>query len=146
MSFKRKGQAQTTQLPGTRPSPLASSILNVSTGIPSLDDVLGGGLQLGSVTVVLAPDPHAAYGDIVQRYFIAQGISSGQRVCILDDDANTLASSCMWISKSALEEADEGSTSNATDSGGIKIAWRYEKMKQFQTSIKHTESVYFYAA
>ncbi|KIJ56722.1 hypothetical protein M422DRAFT_22880 [Sphaerobolus stellatus SS14] len=137
MSFKRKGQPQITQLPGTRTSRLASSVFNISSGVPSLDDILGAGVPLGSVQVVLAPDPHAAYADILQRYFVAQGIASGQRVCILDDGASDLAASCMWISKSVLEDAEE---SQSGDSGGVKIAWRYEKMKQFQTSVRMNES------
>jgi elongator complex protein 4 len=139
-SFKRRGQfAQTANIPGTRSSPSSPSVLTVSTGIPSLDDLLGGGLPLGCVLVLMAPDPHTAYGELVQRHFVAQGLASSQNVCILDDTAMDLAANCMWMHSTgtpgqASHEPDEGATGDGEKSE-VKIAWRYENMKKFQTSV-----------
>jgi hypothetical protein len=48
-----------------------------------------------------------------------------------------IASHCMWISNSSVvqdsEEKEEGKDTE------VKIAWRYEHMKQFKTSVTHNE-------
>lgn len=139
-SFKRRAQpAQSSHVLATRPSPATPSVLTVSTGIPSLDDLLGGGLPLGCVLIVLAPDPHSAYGELVQQYFIAQGLASGQNVCILDDSAMNLATSCLWMHSPETpgqpsHQVDEDTAGDGAKSE-VKIAWRYGNMKQFQTSV-----------
>lgn len=147
MSFNRRAETQVVRPPGTRSSRSTSTVSMLSTGIPSLDDVLGGGLPLGSVLVVLTPDPNTAYAELVQRHFVAQGIASGQGVCILDDSAIEFASGCMWMPNTQTttpgsQEVDETTPDNHGGSG-VKIAWRYEHMKKFQTSVDYTESVSF---
>lgn len=137
-SFKRRVQpTQAAHLPGTKPSLSAHSVLTISTGIPSLDDVLGGGLPLGHVLVILAPDPHTAYGELLQRHFVAQGLASGQNIYILDDYAMDLAINCMWTqpNKTLLDEVDSERDSGELESSAVKIAWRYENMRKFQTSV-----------
>lgn len=168
-SFKKrvtsKSQPQTLP-PGTWYSPSSSSTsasFITSTGIPSLDDILGGGLPLSCSLLVLAPDLHSAYGELVQKYFIAQGIACGQRVCILDDDAEDLLNGCMWMpapSSTAIAFSSTGPTSSSSSSAStgktqtedeedekasdhdakIKIAWRYEQMKQFETTVSTSTS------
>jgi elongator complex protein 4 len=143
MSFKRRAQPQNERLPGTRPSRSTSTVSILSTGISSLDDVLGGGLPLGSVLVVLTPDPNTTYAELVQRHFVTQGIASRQGVCILDDSAIEFASGCVWMSSTdsstqGPQEVDETTTENE-GAPGVKIAWRYEHMKKFQTSVDYTE-------
>ena len=122
---------------GTRISPSSSSTIVTSTGIPSLDDILGGGLPLSCSLLVLAPDSHSAYGELVQKYFIAQGLASGHKVWVVDDDAADFVSECMWMpgpsmSGGATEDEETGAHE---DDGDVKIAWRYEQMKKFQTTI-----------
>jgi len=48
---KKTSKKDFLTVPGTRPSG-SSGLLLVSTGIPSLDHILGGGLPVGSVLVV----------------------------------------------------------------------------------------------
>ncbi|GBE77878.1 Elongator complex protein 4 [Sparassis latifolia] len=140
-SFKRRTTpSKQLSLPaGTRTSPGTTSTIITSTGIPSLDDVFGGGLPLSCSMLVLAPDAHSAYGELVQKYFISQGIANEQTILVIDDDANHILAECMWI------PAGGGPTTRSTDekdedeehdhSTKIKIAWRYEQMKQFQTTV-----------
>ncbi|KAJ6604373.1 PAXNEB-domain-containing protein [Mycena vulgaris] len=106
MSFKRK-----TSRPTAPPAPL------VSTGVPSLDDILGGGLPLSCSLVLTAPDLHSQYGELVQKYFVAQGLASRQHVCVVGN--------CRLGQR--LDEK-------------IKIAWRYEQMKPFQTTVASPSS------
>ncbi|KAJ8463312.1 hypothetical protein ONZ51_g10335 [Trametes cubensis] len=114
-AFKRRTTAKQQPLPtGTRTSPGSIATIITSTGIPSLDDILGGGLPLSCSLLVLAPDAHSAYGELVLKYFAAQGLACGQRSAAADDEED--------------ERASEHDTK-------IKIAWRYEQMKQFQTTV-----------
>ncbi|KAI0660426.1 Elongator complex protein 4 [Cubamyces menziesii] len=152
-AFKRRTTAKQQPLPtGTRTSPGSIATIITSTGIPSLDDILGGGLPLSCSLLVLAPDAHSAYGELVLKYFAAQGLACGQRVCVVDAHPETFLAECMWTpgsssapapaqaqdptsssqSAAADDEEDERASEHDTK---IKIAWRYEQMKQFQTTV-----------
>ncbi|KAJ6627209.1 Elongator complex protein 4 [Mycena sp. CBHHK59/15] len=128
MSFKRK-----TSRPASAP-PAAV----ISTGVPSLDDILGGGIPLSCSFVLTAPDLHSSYGELVQKYFVAQGLASRQHVCIIG--SLDFVKECMWLpagASSSLPDADEPPHSEHQK---IKIAWRYEQMKQFQTTVASQSS------
>lgn len=122
---------------GSRPSAFSASTYVTSSGIPSLDDILGGGLPLSTSFLVLAPDAHSAYGDLVLKYFVAQGLACGQRVCVVSADSQNFLEQCMWLPKSTTDGVHAGADDE--DQIGrddkIKIAWRYEQMKQFQTTV-----------
>ncbi|KAJ7102205.1 PAXNEB-domain-containing protein [Mycena belliarum] len=124
MSFKRQ---TTSSRPTAPPVPLAS------TGVPSLDDILGGGIPLSCSLVVIAPDLHSQYAELVQKYFVAQGLVSRQRVCVVG--TALWVRECMWLAAGA-SDADEPIPSDEK----IKIAWRYEQMKQFQTTVASSSS------
>ncbi|KAG6845968.1 hypothetical protein H0H87_011016 [Tephrocybe sp. NHM501043] len=141
-SFKRKGSVKQASVPpGTRISPATTSTIITSTGIPSFDDILGGGLPLSCSVLIAAPDLHSSYGDLVQKYFVAQGLASAHNLCVVDDNADTFVKDIMWTPvgrngatapDSALDEEDQpGQQGNQK----IKIAWRYEQMKPFQTTV-----------
>ncbi|KAF9229503.1 PAXNEB-domain-containing protein [Gyrodon lividus] len=144
-SFQRKVPSKQVTLPsGTRASSSPPSTILTSSGIPSLDDILGGGLPLSCLLMVLAPDNHSAYGELVQKYFVAQGIACGQTVCIVHDDALSFATECMWITSSSsntrtpsppVNDDDDDEENVAQNEDKIKIAWRYEQMKRFQTTV-----------
>lgn len=134
-SFKRKGTArQEAKLSGTRLSPTSNSTLITSTGAPSLDDLLGGGLPLSCSLLTLASDLHSSYGDLVQKYFIAQGLACKQHLCVVHHDASQFVQSCMWLGRTARDEPTD------SDVQKIKIAWRYDQMKQFQTTVTSSTS------
>ncbi|GJE85779.1 PAXNEB-domain-containing protein [Phanerochaete sordida] len=140
-SFKRKTTAkQPDAPPGTKPLAGAAGVHITSTGIPSLDDILGGGLPLRCTQLVLAPDAHSAYGELVQKYFVAQGLAAGQDVCVVHECPRAFVEACMWTPAApgvlpAAAHADEDEEKAAEGDAKIKIAWRYEQMKQFQTTV-----------
>jgi elongator complex protein 4 len=143
-SFKRKATGKQTlpNYPGTRISPASNLSLITSTGVASLDDILGGGLPLSCSLVFAAPDIHSSYGELVQKYFIAQGLASGHRICVVGQDAGVFVGDVMWLSKSQMSawnapESDEHED-QADQSQKVRIAWRYEKMKRFQTTVGNT--------
>jgi len=98
--------------------------------------------------LVLAPDLHSSYGSLVQKYFVAEGLACGHRVVIVDTDPEDFVRDVMWHPKGYMTPESRGGCSrdnNVLDSDEeetrtqyqkIKIAWRYEQMKQFQTSVK----------
>ncbi|KAF8973749.1 Elongator complex protein 4 [Flammula alnicola] len=149
-SFKRKPKStgeKPTSLPvypGTRISPASNLSLITSTGVSSLDDILGGGLPLSCSLLFTAPDIHSSYGELVQKYFVAQGLTNGHRVCIVGQDPEVWVKDVMWFPKSqgvgvGVNEADsDEGEENAGKSQKVKIAWRYEKMKQFKTTVGNT--------
>ena len=96
-AFKRRTTSKQPPLPrGARPSPGSPTTTITSTGIPSLDDILGGGLPLSCSLLVLAPDAHTAYGELVVKYFAAQGLACGQRICVVDPHPDAFLAECMW--------------------------------------------------
>ena len=140
-TFKRKSSPITVGLQaGTRTSPFSSSTVLTSSGIASLDDILGGGLPLSSSLLVIAPDTHSSYGELVQKYFISQGLASGQKVCVVDGEPGRFVSECMWHSNGistppVITGEDDKDDGNETDhEAKIEIAWRYEHLKPFSTS------------
>lgn len=98
--------------------------------------------------LILAPDLHSSYGSLVQKYFVAEGLASGHRVVVVDSDPRNFVRDIMWYPKGSTTAAPKGGSSvgdgaesdDDEQSKGpdqkIKIAWRYEQMKQFQTSVK----------
>jgi len=146
-TFKRKTISKTVDhLAGTRASPFSSSTILTSSGIASFDDVLGGGLPLSCSLLVIAPDTHSSYGELVQKYFVSQGLISGQKVCVIDNDPERFVSECMWSSNGVLsppvttgvEDKEDGN-----ETAKVEIAWRYERLKMFQTTVS-TSKPYVY--
>lgn len=139
-SFTRRAGPPSNVAPiGTHPS-ASTSLPLLSSGVPSLDDLLGGGLPLGSSLMVLTPDVHSAWGRLLTRYWLAQGLASGQSCCIVgeEDGIRDTVKGCMWMD----ERTGEGSESEGEGAGGDqgegrgggKIAWRYDGMGKFRTS------------
>jgi len=146
-SFKRRVQAQqTVPIKGTQSILGAPSLLQVSTGVPSIDDLLGGGLPLGHVLLILSPDHNSAWGELVSHYFVAQGLSSQHNVLVCDPQADRFVASCMWYPGTTKLRAagagnDDTQDENAAEPFGNKvtIAWRYEQMKQFKTTVDEVD-------
>jgi elongator complex protein 4 len=156
--FTRRAPSNNTPLPaGTAPSPSASALPILSTGIPSLDDILGSGQPLSSILSVLAPDAQSAWGKLIARYYIAEGLALGQDVIVVGgndkEDLEELVKGCMWMEESAKrvavmdanakdpgnadgDDSDAEGLADDLDSGNrTRIAWRYDNMKKFETSV-----------
>ncbi|PVG04660.1 PAXNEB-domain-containing protein [Serendipita vermifera] len=144
-SFKRRVQSnQAIPVKGAIPSPTAPSLLQISTGVPSIDDLLGGGLPLGHIMTILAPDIHSAWGELIARYYIAQGLSTNQHIFVADQQPQHLVSGCMWhpgskATPAAEDDIQENKETNPEEK--VKIAWRYEQMGQFKTTVDERSNV-----
>lgn len=135
-SFRRR--VATTVLPGTRPSPYNSLTL-LSSGLSSLDDLLGGGVPLSSSLLIQA-DSHTSYAELLLKFWIAQGLECKQDVVVvasgLEGGPEAIASSLMEVDGGQVvgDEEDDEEAVKARDEK-MKIAFRYEGMKQHAVTI-----------
>ncbi|KAI8967383.1 Elongator complex protein 4 [Mycotypha africana] len=140
MSFKKRNTDQQPKLPsGTRLSAYNGQLL-ISTGVPSLDDILGGGQPVGTV-MLIKEDRATTYAQLLLKYFLAQGISSGHHIAVssLDEDPEEILKTLMWLSTSGAQEEEEDffdKQRSHKDSERMKIAWRYSHLKRFETEVR----------
>ncbi|RKP39110.1 Elongator complex protein 4 [Dimargaris cristalligena] len=132
-SFRKRTAAIQPKLPaGAKLSPHNGQVL-VSSGIPSLDDLLGGGLPVGSVVLVLS-DRYTDYSNILLRYFVAQGLASGHQLHLASADMDPQkiiqrAPSWTTTSPTPNTSADSPAVQKTTEAlDKLKIAWRYQNL------------------
>ena len=117
----------------------------ISSGIQSLDDLLGGGLFLGTITMI-KQDRWTDYSSLILKYFMAQGVVCGHQGMIvsLDSDPNLFKDGLMGLSKSKSGQNnqclnDSKNTINIRSkpmtrqlgelrNDQMKIAWRYQNL------------------
>ncbi|ORX58073.1 PAXNEB-domain-containing protein [Hesseltinella vesiculosa] len=139
MSFRKRNADQQPKLPSGSKLSAYNGQLLISTGAPSLDDILGGGLPVGTI-LVIKEDRATTYAQLLLKYFVAQGIASKQH-CVLvskDDDPVEMTRQLMWLASSEadLDDDDEHvKTKTSSDNDRMKIAWRYSHLKKFDTSV-----------
>lgn len=124
--------AKNTRIPfisGTKPS-LKNSQLLVSSGIPSLDYIIGGGLPIGSLFLI-EEDRYGIYAKVMLQYFMAEGVVTAQPLLIGSKDIKTshLVSEMPAVITDT-KSIDEPSNSDEQ----MKIAWRYQNMKAIDPS------------
>ncbi|XP_066600500.1 elongator complex protein 4 [Prorops nasuta] len=120
---------KSTKLPaivGTKPSVKNAQLLS-SSGIPSLDNILGGGLPIGSLFTI-EEDPNGTYAKVLLKYFMAEGIFYKHSLLIasLDNDPVQLA---LGIPTAVTDAVREKVPSQNSQEDKMKIAWRYQNMK-----------------
>ncbi|KAJ3301184.1 Elongator subunit elp4 [Blyttiomyces sp. JEL0837] len=155
---------QTTRLPrSTKISPHNGHLVT-STGILSLDEVLGGGLPSGTL-LLLQEDRHTGYASLIYRYFIAQGIVGGHAMCVAsaDEVPNGIVGNLMAVvgveddGSSSSKGEDDKDKDEDVDGGMVggfgqgrslgmgslrdprgdrmSIAWRYQGLPKFSSSV-----------
>ncbi|KAM0746555.1 PAXNEB-domain-containing protein [Meredithblackwellia eburnea MCA 4105] len=142
-SFRRR--VTTVSIPGTRPSPYNSLAL-LSTGLTSLDDILGGGIPL-STSILIEQDTPTAYADLLLNFWIAQGLECNHETVVVTSGVDATPEDIVKIlpglegassegpkeTKGPKDAAEGGGGSGASDK--MKIAFRYEHMKQHAVSV-----------
>lgn len=139
-SFRRRVTA--TSIAGTRPSPYNSLPL-LSTGLSSLDDILGGGLPLSSSLLVESDTP-TAYADLFLKFWVSQGVECKQNVVVvssgLDLGPVEIVKALPGVEGGAvvggkLGEGEDDDDEPELADGKMKIAFRYEGMKQHAVTV-----------
>ncbi|XP_007941486.1 elongator complex protein 4 [Orycteropus afer afer] len=143
-SFQRKGPragsndsdgSRLVSIAGTRPSVRNGQLL-VSTGLPALDQLLGGGLAVGTV-LLIEEDKYNIYSPLFFKYFLAEGIVNGHTSLVAsakEDPADILQELPAPLLDNCEKELDEDICDHKTPDTNteMKIAWRYKlfpKMK-----------------
>ena len=151
MSFRKRNADQQPKLPsGSRLSAYNGQLL-ISTGVPSLDDIMGGGLPVGTV-LLIKEDRATTYAQLLLKYFLAQGVASGHHCALAsrDEDGNELLRNLMWLATSSTNDDDEdhdeaaksAARSNA-EGDRLKIAWRYAHLKKFESGVRQGKAIIF---
>ncbi|XP_053966316.1 elongator complex protein 4 isoform X2 [Anastrepha ludens] len=129
MSSFRKRHVQ-KPIPGTRTSPQTGQVIT-SSGNPSLDVILGGGLPVGSICLI-EEDKYVTFSKVLAKYFIAEGVLSAQSVLLgsLDDDPQEIM---LKLPKPLNEFELEMEKATEQEKGdtlknGLRIAWRYNDL------------------
>ncbi|KAJ2340089.1 Elongator subunit elp4, partial [Coemansia sp. RSA 2618] len=122
---KRVPESQSKLPPGTRLNAHSAQLL-VSTGVPSLDDLLGGGLPVGGILMV-EEDRQTGYSNTLLSYFSSQSLAAGHKLCIVNADQEVSLKTQLpgWAARSAVQ-ADAPAKAVADES--MKIAWRYQNL------------------
>lgn len=135
-SFQKKGKTKSPQIKGTRPS-LHNNLLIVSTGVPSFDFILGGGLPVGSV-ILIEEDIYGHHAHLLLRYFLAEGVVTDHQLFLAsakEDPKRILKNLPFPVEGDKLlaEGSNTGKGTSTTDEP-MKIAWRYESLPKVQSS------------
>ncbi|TRY59908.1 hypothetical protein DNTS_010050 [Danionella cerebrum] len=139
-SFQKRTNRKLVSIPGTRLSVQNGQLL-VSSGVSSLDYVIGGGLAVGSLLLV-EEDHYASYSHILLKYFLAEGIVCGHEV-FLASAGDHPEEIMQELPSPILDDVgrlkpDEGQSLLREDSENpeaMKIAWRYQNQPKVQTAL-----------
>ncbi|XP_045492166.1 elongator complex protein 4 [Colias croceus] len=102
----------------------------VSSGIPSLDYVVGGGIPAGGIFAV-EEDVLGSYSRVLTKYFLAEGVVCKHDLLVVSADENP---------KGIVKELPQPCVVQKEDSIPItpkdemKIAWRYENLAKVESS------------
>ncbi|XP_051560423.1 elongator complex protein 4-like isoform X2 [Myxocyprinus asiaticus] len=138
-SFQKKSRSKLVSIPGTRPS-VQNGQLIVSTGVTSLDYVIGGGLAVGTLLLV-EEDRYDNYSRMLLKYFLAEGVVCGHELFLAsardhpDEIMQELPSPI--VDDVASRKIGEGQPQpcDTENPDTMKIAWRYQNQPRVQTTL-----------
>ncbi|CAG8495301.1 3576_t:CDS:2 [Acaulospora colombiana] len=119
-------------------SGIYSSLINNSTHI------LGGGIPVGTV-LLIREDRYTEYSKLLLKYFLSQGIASGHHILFAsaEERPSNFIKGLPWIASSGSDGSEDagdgGSGANRLAEmleDKMTIAWRYKKMKRFESSVE----------
>ncbi|XP_052008358.1 elongator complex protein 4 [Xyrauchen texanus] len=138
-SFQKKSRSKLVSIPGTRPS-VQNGQLIVSTGVTSLDYVIGGGLAVGTLLLV-EEDRYDSYSRMLLKYFLAEGVVCGHELFLAsarhhpDDIMQELPSPIVDDVASLKINEGQPQPCKPENPDTMKIAWRYQNQPRVQTSL-----------
>lgn len=141
-SFKKTNSqcSKILQITGARPS-LFNNQLLISTGVPSFDNILGGGVAVGSA-ILIEEDSFGQYAKLLLQYFLAESVMTGQSVFLASagiHPKNILKD----LPQPVLDET-HATQDTQIQSDQMKIAWRYQHQNKFESNPTSVKFGHFY--
>ncbi|XP_061670276.1 elongator complex protein 4 [Syngnathoides biaculeatus] len=139
-SFQKKTRNRLSTIPGTRLSVQNGQLL-VSTGVTSLDFLLGGGLAVGTV-LLIEEDYYDSYSRMILKYFLAEGVVCRHELFLaaVQDHPNDIFQELpdpilddVGIHKSGDLPKLSCELQDSIDA--MKIAWRYQNLPKVQSAL-----------
>ncbi|KAM5548415.1 elongator complex protein 4 [Rosa sericea] len=123
-SFSRSfSGASSPQIPGLKHGP--NGTMFVSSGIPDLDKILGGGFALGSLVMVME-DAEAPHHMLLLRNFMSQGLVHNQPL-LYASAAKDPRQFLGTLPSPAVPKDEKSSHRDPDQEKGLRIAWQYKK-------------------
>ncbi|XP_069679227.1 elongator complex protein 4 [Periplaneta americana] len=127
-SFQKKTKSRVPYIPGSKPS-IHNAQLLVSSGMPSFDYVIGGGIPVGTI-VLVEEDKYGTYAKLLIKYFLAEGAVCGHSLLVASLDSK--CQSLVEELPAPVQYDDAHPEVDADDK--MTIAWRYQNMRAVQSS------------
>ncbi|KAF5743047.1 hypothetical protein HS088_TW09G01109 [Tripterygium wilfordii] len=115
--------APSSQTPGIKFVP--NGTIFVSSGIPDLDKILGGGFPLGSLVMVME-DAEAPHHMLLLRNFMSQGLVHNQPL-LYASPAKDPREFLGTLPSPVLSKDDKSHNKDPEQDKGLRIAWQYKK-------------------
>ncbi|XP_048727226.2 elongator complex protein 4-like isoform X2 [Ostrea edulis] len=141
-SFQRKARVKPNQIVGTKPS-LFNNQLLISSGVPSLDNIIGGGLAVGTVCLV-EEDVYGSYARLLLKYFSAEAAMTGHSLLLTSADQDPAQIMKELPAPIMDDPGDVTHSSLPEQSEKLKIAWRYQHLSASQTAHSSTKFGHYY--
>ncbi|CAH2326118.1 elongator complex 4 [Pelobates cultripes] len=133
-SFRRKVRGKLPAIRGTRPSVRNGQLL-LSTGVPSLDHIVGGGIAVGTL-LLIEEDTYNTYSKLLSKYFLAEGVVNGHELYIAsasEDATNILQGLPAPLLDETPKQDDHKPGLKEDTPDTMKIAWRYQNMAKVES-------------
>ncbi|XP_068315198.1 elongator complex protein 4 [Pyrus communis] len=115
--------ANSQQIPGLKHGP--NGTMFISSGIPDLDKILGGGFSLGSLVMVME-DAEAPHHMLLLRSFMSQGLVHNQPL-LYASPSKEPRQFLGTLPSPAVPKDDKSSHRDPDEEKGLRIAWQYKK-------------------
>ncbi|XP_057461668.1 elongator complex protein 4 [Actinidia eriantha] len=121
--FRHTSVVPTPQIPGIKYGP--NGTIFVSSGIPDLDRILGGGFPLGSLVMVME-DIEAPHHMLLLRNFMSQGLVHNQPL-LYGSPSREPRAFLGTLPTPVLSKDDKSRDHETEQEKGLRIAWQYRK-------------------
>jgi len=131
---KRKFAAPPT---GIKPS-FHSGVLQTSTGIPTLDAIIGGGISMGSLLLV-EEDDNGSYSKLIERCFLSAGVECYHHI-FYSHPTESLSKFQLYAKQDPSSATGGPSQKQSLPNDRMKIAHQYQNQSPDQMMSRHSIS------